>query len=638
MSRPHHRILWQTGGRLVLSLLAAAGSARAATVVGPWTPIFKGVDYSVSTNLPGSGNFPRRQVVHAFRVDLTDPDVRLFATPPHPDPVAGRAETAGQTTSGFLTQNNLQVALSANFFGPGDYYLPAGTAMEVRGLLISEGAVVSAQEGSSNSAALLFDAANEATFIQRNWPVADLTGVQTAVSGNRALLAGGRNLETDVNSRDLDPRTAYGLSEDRRFLYLMGIDGRQPGYSDGANYYETAAWLLLLGAYEGANMDGGGSTLLVMEDSTGRPIRLSKSNAVADSGRERTLGAHFGVYAQPVPGFINEVAVVPDDTTARVTWTTVDPSTTEVEYGPTDSLGLTTGVQPDLATNHGIQLTGLTPWTDYYFRAASATGTERHLSPIFHFVTTNYVTTNEIFGFSHAWKHADTTFDLGGKDWTWHDFPDFDWNGPGPGLLWVDGNNNPDVQPKGTEMAMDPGTGFPYLSYYFRTRFMLSDVRLGGSLDFACYVDDGAVFYLNGTEIQRLRMPAEWDGATLATGYACDGNATTDCVDAFSVPLDTLDNLVEGENLLAVEVHNYHPRSPDITFGVRLNRITPLPRNARLTIRQEAGGLSLSWDAAGFTLETAASSEGPWSEVEGNPGSPVDLEPVGSQRYYRLRH
>ena len=53
-------------------------SARATSVVGPWIPIFKGVDHSVGTNTPGGTDFPSLLVVHALRIDLTDPDIRLI--------------------------------------------------------------------------------------------------------------------------------------------------------------------------------------------------------------------------------------------------------------------------------------------------------------------------------------------------------------------------------------------------------------------------------------------------------------------------------------------------------------------------------------------------------------------------------
>src|SRR6185436_20417381 len=109
-----------------------------------------------------------------------------------------------------------------------------------------------------------------------------------------------------------NPRTAFGISEDRRYLFLMTIDGRQPGYSEGAYDYETAGWMLILGAYDAINMDGGGSTTMAVQDSTGVPVELNHASAVADSGRERSVGSHLGVFAKPLPGFINDVAATPD--------------------------------------------------------------------------------------------------------------------------------------------------------------------------------------------------------------------------------------------------------------------------------------------------------------------------------------
>jgi len=52
----HHLAIWG-------AILAALGTPSQATmVVGPWIPKFKGIDYSVSTNLPSS-DLPRLQVV-----------------------------------------------------------------------------------------------------------------------------------------------------------------------------------------------------------------------------------------------------------------------------------------------------------------------------------------------------------------------------------------------------------------------------------------------------------------------------------------------------------------------------------------------------------------------------------------------
>ena len=186
----------------------------------------------------------------------------------------------------------------------------------------------------------------------------------------------------------------------------MVIDGRQSGYSDGALDWETAAWLLLLGASDGANMDGGGSSCLVMQDSTGVPVELNHDSASAADGVERTVGSQLGIFANPVPGFINNVTALADDTAATITWTTLSNSTTQVRYGLTTNFNFSTTLLTALATNHAALLTGLTPATGYYFAAQSQAGANLHVSSNFFFTTTNYVTTDSLFDVTHTWTYA----------------------------------------------------------------------------------------------------------------------------------------------------------------------------------------------------------------------------------------
>ena len=395
--------------------------------------------------------------------------------------------------------------------------------------------------------------------------------------------------------------------------------------------------MLLLGAYDGVNVDGGGSTTLVIEDTTGVPIRLNRSSAVADSGRERTVGSHLGLFAKRLPGFINDVVASPDDTIANIAWTTIEPATTQVQYGLTNNLSNNSELQTVLVTNHLVQLTGLTPNTGYYFRVISSVETQQYVSPNFFFVTSNYVTTSLIFGVTNVWKYSYANLD--GAAWTSLDYDDSAWSGPGPGLLWVDMRATPNasVQPKNTQMPANPNNnGYPYITYYFRTHFTLANLVQGSSLAFSGYVDDGAVFYINGAEVHRLRMPAQSDAQTLATGPPCSGDAT--CLDEFTIRFDAIQTLGLGDNVLAVEVHNYNLRSGDITFGLSLSRIEPIVRIARLDIRQSDGTITLSWDASGFVLQSANSLDGPWTDVEGTPGSPFATEPLELSRYFRLRN
>jgi hypothetical protein len=284
-----------------------------------------------------------------MRVDLSDPDIRLFTTPRiEEDYQENFRETAGLTVSDFQAAYGLQAVINANFFRPGTYYLPAGTPMTIKGLAISEGEVVSSGDDDEHTATMTFDAENNATFIPDNWPVESTEAVYTAVAGNYPLLVNGENVAPTGRGVDDEPRTVFGLSEDRRYLYLVCIDGRQPGYSQGAWDTESAEVLRLLGAHDGMNVDGGGSTTLVIEETTGFPLRLNRSSAVADSGRERTVGSHLGLYAERLPGFFNEVTASPGDTSARITWSTVEHATSEIIYGEDrEPLDATSGFQPE---------------------------------------------------------------------------------------------------------------------------------------------------------------------------------------------------------------------------------------------------------------------------------------------------
>lgn len=61
------------------------------------------------------------------------------------------------------------------------------------------------------------------------------------------------------------PRTAVGVDETRRHMWIVVVDGRQPGYSDGMTLPELASLLRALGATHAVNLDGGGSTVMILK-------------------------------------------------------------------------------------------------------------------------------------------------------------------------------------------------------------------------------------------------------------------------------------------------------------------------------------------------------------------------------------
>ncbi|MBK8026408.1 MAG: phosphodiester glycosidase family protein [Chloroflexi bacterium] len=99
---------------------------------------------------------------------------------------------------------------------------------------------------------------------------------------------------------DLHPRTAVAVDQSGRHLILLVVDGRQANYSEGATLDEAANLLLEFGAWDAINLDGGGSTTLVIADSAGNPVQLNSPIHTHVPGRERPVGNHLGLIAPSI--------------------------------------------------------------------------------------------------------------------------------------------------------------------------------------------------------------------------------------------------------------------------------------------------------------------------------------------------
>lgn len=259
----------------------------AAITVGSWTPIYQGIDYAAGQ---ADAAEPRIQKVYAMRIDLTHPDIECYTTPSNG---AGADETNAQKCSQFLVGGNLQIAINANFFSPA-CNLGSGGTRDLQGLAISQGVIVSPQEADPRANSLLMTQNNTAWFAHAPF---DTTGIYNAITGDVWLVSNGINIG-GVSSAE--PRTVIGLSQDNRYLLLLAIDGRQPGYSEGATHAEAGNWLIRFGAYHGINLDGGGSTTIVRSNDAGGSVVLNKpvgSGLLCKSSGERYNGNHFGVRA-----------------------------------------------------------------------------------------------------------------------------------------------------------------------------------------------------------------------------------------------------------------------------------------------------------------------------------------------------
>jgi hypothetical protein len=170
-------------------------------------------------------------------------------------------------------------------------------------------------------------------------------------------------------------------------------------------------------------------------------------------------------------------------------------------------------------------------------------------------------------------------------------------------------------------------------THYFRTHFSYSGPTTA-TLQLRAMIDDGAVIYLNGQEIARPGMPAAPSPVrygTLATRTQGDGD--------IEFLYLCVSNLVNGDNVLAVEVHQVNLTSSDITFGLEVS-VYAATAPPRLTITRgpAANQVTVSWTGTGVLQQSTSlgSSPGGWSNVSGVSGNSYVTTTTGTARYFRV--
>ncbi len=173
-------------------------------------------------------------------------------------------------------------------------------------------------------------------------------------------------------------------------------------------------------------------------------------------------------------------------------------------------------------------------------------------------------TTVTVFGLDKTWRYNQSGADLGAA-WASSAHPVGGAWASGAGVL---GNESGLAQTIRTTLSFPPFNNPYVFTYYFETEFELSGAQANAlqSLPLRHLVDDGAIFYLNGTEVFRVNMPG---GAVTSTTTA-SGNV--EAVLSADIPLPT-GAVVAGTNRLSVEVHQSASGNSDIVFGAELDAL-----------------------------------------------------------------
>lgn len=130
---------------------------------------------------------------------------------------------------------------------------------------------------------------------------------------------------------------------------------------------------------------------------------------------------------------------------------------------------------------------------------------------------------------------------------------------------WKSGNAQLGYGGKGEVTTIGYGgvSNNKYPTAYFRKTVSITGLENKNNFSITILVDDGAAVYVNGQEIGRYNLPTGTLAFnTFASTYNNGEQAT------FSVPKNLL---VEGNNLIAVEVHQNAANSSDLMFNLEMN-------------------------------------------------------------------
>lgn len=166
-------------------------------------------------------------------------------------------------------------------------------------------------------------------------------------------------------------------------------------------------------------------------------------------------------------------------------------------------------------------------------------------------------TTETVIPLGASWRYNDT-----GTEYTLWQQPAFD------DSSWPTG-----VAPLGygdegllTTLGYGPDPNAKFMTTWFRVRFTVTDLAGITSASLGLRRDDGAAAYLNGKELLRANLPeGQLSGSTAALTSTSGVNETA----VWVLPVE-VDELVVGENVLAIELHQHAGTSSDAVMDAIL--------------------------------------------------------------------
>lgn len=215
---------------------------------------------------------PRPLRIHILSVSLTNQSYNIEAIIADDPDGDGRAEAKLTPPLTLAKDAKIIAAINANAFE--DFTLKKGQKpiwsrnlpVDIKGWAFNEKRTASNYEKGYGSFWIDKSGRVKIGYLEENEKVNCLM----AVSGFSPLILNGKVLNS--TDKSLHPRTAVGINEEKNELIFVVVDGRQKNYSEGMSLQELAEYMARLGCNYALNLDGGGSSIMIVRNNSGKKV------------------------------------------------------------------------------------------------------------------------------------------------------------------------------------------------------------------------------------------------------------------------------------------------------------------------------------------------------------------------------
>jgi exopolysaccharide biosynthesis protein len=277
---------------IVVVLTAHVSRAESFPATRPYKPVV--YQYVEQTDPP--------QRIYAVAIDLTSPDVKVRVSRGGADPDGdGKWTTTLQRPSTVAEREGFEVTINGDFFShlngkdaEGAAALKqfkGSTPATVSGPATTDGKTWAVPTQEDGRAAFILDAQNHPTIAKMKDPPANAAQV---IAGSHIIVQGGKDVApTGKGLADgPHPRTAVGIADGGKRLVLVVVDGRNKEKAVGMSLKELAKVMIDLGCESALNLDGGGSSAIILRDPKSGEQKVLNNPS---DGRERSVANVLGV-------------------------------------------------------------------------------------------------------------------------------------------------------------------------------------------------------------------------------------------------------------------------------------------------------------------------------------------------------